>query len=105
MVIALAGECGADVNAKNLVSCVHQPELLLLCGVCMFCTANLYVNTVMMVKCCVCALFLLITHMCCCVALTLLVTAVWCASELGVHQGSMCSESGYMWCSGVAFAL
>ena len=52
MVKALAGEYGADVNIKNVVSCVHQPELILLLGgVCVVCTANLYITTVMMVEC------------------------------------------------------
>ena len=52
VVKALAGEYGADVNTTNKVSCVHQPELrLLLGGVCLACTANLYLATVMMVEC------------------------------------------------------
>ena len=42
---------------------------------------------------------------CGCVASALSIAAVRCASESGVHQGSMCSESGYVWCRGVAFAL
>ena len=43
--------------------------------------------------------------LCGCVALTLSIIAVQCASESGVHQGSMSSKSGYVWCSGVASAL
>ena len=37
VVQALAGEYGADVdiNIKSSVSCVHQPELILLLGWCM----------------------------------------------------------------------
>ena len=56
---------------------------------------------------CLCTVFVDYSYvlLCGCVALTLLVTALRCASELGVHQGSMRSESGYVWCSGVAFAL
>ena len=51
VVKALAGEYGADVNISSSVSCVHQPELtLLLVGVCVVCTANLYIATVMMVE-------------------------------------------------------
>ena len=51
VVKALAGEYGADVNIKT-VSCVHQPELILLLGgVCVVCTANLFNVTVMMVEC------------------------------------------------------
>ena len=52
VVKALAGQYGADVNVKNAVSCVHLPELtLLLGGVCVVGTANLYITTVMMVEC------------------------------------------------------
>ena len=52
VVKALVGEYGADVNIKSSVSCVHQPELILLLGgVCLVCTANLCITTVMMVEC------------------------------------------------------
>ena len=51
VVKALAGEYGADVNIMSRVSCVHQRELIfLLGGVCVVCTANMYITTVMMVE-------------------------------------------------------
>ena len=52
VVKALADEYGADINIKNNVSCVHQPELILLLGVaCVVCTTNSYITAVMMVVC------------------------------------------------------
>ena len=50
VVKALAGEYGADVNIETDVSCVHQPQLTLLLG-CVWCTANMYIATVVMLKC------------------------------------------------------
>ena len=40
--------------------------------------------------------------LCGCVALALSITAVQCASKSGVHQGSVSSKSGSVWCGGVA---
>ena len=52
VVAALVGEYGADVNIKNVVSCVHQPELTFLFGWCMSgMSANLYIATEIMVDC------------------------------------------------------
>ena len=52
VVKALAGQCGADVNVRSNVSCVHQPELiLLLVCVRLVCTANMYIATEIMVEC------------------------------------------------------
>ena len=51
-VVKFLAEHEAKVNAKSKVSCVHQPELtLLLCGVCLVCTVNMYITTVMMLEC------------------------------------------------------
>ena len=97
---ALAGTHGADVNVKNAVSCVHLPEIRLLLGWCM---AGLY-RQLVYYHCddggvlSVSIVFGDYTYglVCGCVASALSIAAVRCASESGVHQGSMCSESGYM---------